>query len=112
MRNRLAPRVERARVGRNGGTCDAARALMLTKKISALAAALFVIGACHQQTRTVGTSELYQQQARANVSQYQYPETRALVALVDDAANLVRSNGEAAFADFRVDGSRWRRGES
>ena len=40
--------------------------------------------------------------------QYQYEETRKLVALVTDAAELVRSEGEAAFEDFRVAGSRWR----
>jgi signal transduction histidine kinase len=40
-----------------------------------------------------------------------YEETRALVALVDDAAALVRSEGEAAFEAFSTPGSRWRRGE-
>jgi len=43
---------------------------------------------------------------------YQYPETRALVALVSDASALVRSKGEAAFSDFRISGSRWRQGEA
>jgi hypothetical protein len=43
---------------------------------------------------------------------YQYEDTRALVELVADAAALVRSDGESAFADFRVDGSRWRQGET
>lgn len=43
---------------------------------------------------------------------YQYEETRELVALVTDAAELVRSNGEEAFNDFGVSGSRWRRDES
>lgn len=43
---------------------------------------------------------------------YQYKETRELVALVKDAAALVGTKGEAAFADFRAAGSRWRRGES
>ena len=43
---------------------------------------------------------------------YQYKETRELVALVKDAAELVRTKGEAAFADFRLSGSRWRQGES
>jgi signal transduction histidine kinase len=40
------------------------------------------------------------------------PETRALVALVNDAADLVRADGERAFADLRIDGSRWRQGET
>jgi signal transduction histidine kinase len=43
---------------------------------------------------------------------YQHEETRQLVALVNDAANLVRTKGEAAFNDFRVPGSRWRQGET
>jgi len=43
---------------------------------------------------------------------YQYPETRELVALVTDAAALVGTKGDAAFADLRADGSRWRRGET
>ena len=43
---------------------------------------------------------------------YQYEETRDLVALVTDAAERVRSKGEAAFEDFRVAGSRWRQEET
>ena len=44
--------------------------------------------------------------------QYQYDETRELVALVTDAAERVGSEGEAAFGDFRVAGSRWRQEET
>ena len=40
---------------------------------------------------------------------YEYAETRDLVALVNDAAELVRTKGEQAFGDFRTSGSRWRR---
>jgi len=43
---------------------------------------------------------------------YEQKETRDLVALVNDASELVRTKGEAAFADFAVSGSRWREGES
>lgn len=43
---------------------------------------------------------------------YQHEETRELVALVKDAAELIRTKGEAAFDDFRASGSRWRQGES
>jgi signal transduction histidine kinase len=43
---------------------------------------------------------------------YEYEETRQLVDLVNDAAELVRSKGEAAFGDFRVAGSRWRQEET
>ncbi|HET9429801.1 MAG TPA: cache domain-containing protein, partial [Chitinophagaceae bacterium] len=39
-------------------------------------------------------------------------ETKGLVALVRDAAKLVNKKGEAAFADFRIPGSRWRQGET
>jgi signal transduction histidine kinase len=43
--------------------------------------------------------------------QYQEKETRQLVALVQAAAELVHTKGEAAFADLRAPGSRWRQGE-
>jgi signal transduction histidine kinase len=43
---------------------------------------------------------------------YEHEETRELVALVTDAAELVRTKGEAAFPDLRVSGSRWRQGET
>lgn len=43
---------------------------------------------------------------------YQYKDTRDLVALVNDAATRVSTRGEAAFAELRVAGSRWRRGET
>ena len=39
-------------------------------------------------------------------------ETRALIALVKDAAELVHAKGETAFTDFRLAGSRWRQGET
>ena len=42
---------------------------------------------------------------------YQDKETRELVALVKDAAELVRTKGEAAFSDLRTSDSRWRQGE-
>ena len=43
---------------------------------------------------------------------YEYQETRQLVNLVDDAAGLVATQGEASFAEFRKAGSRWRQGET
>jgi signal transduction histidine kinase len=43
---------------------------------------------------------------------YEHKETRELVALVNDAAELVHTQGEGAFADFRISGSRWRQGET
>ena len=41
---------------------------------------------------------------------YEYPETRALVALVNDAAELVSIRGATAFDELRTAGSRWRQG--
>ncbi len=43
---------------------------------------------------------------------YAQEETRQLTALVKEATDLVYAKGEAAFSDFRVSGSRWRRGET
>ena len=54
----------------------------------------------------------FAQSRAAGVNQvYDYEETRALVALVSDAAGLIQSKGDAAFAEFRVSDSRWRQGE-
>lgn len=39
-------------------------------------------------------------------------DTARLVALVKDAAELVRHKGEAAFSEFRVPGSRWRQDDT
>lgn len=47
-----------------------------------------------------------------SLGDYEYKETRDLVQLVKDAADLLRTNGESAFADFRVPGSRWQQGET
>jgi len=53
------------------------------------------------------------QSVAANSAQlYEQKETRELVALVNGASQLVHTKGEAAFADFRVAGSRWRHGET
>ena len=47
-----------------------------------------------------------------SVDQSQYEDTHALMALVNDAAELLRSKGETAFREFRVAGSRWRQGDT
>jgi hypothetical protein len=39
-------------------------------------------------------------------------DTRQLVILVQEAAALVQSKGEAAFKDFGLKDSKWRKGES
>lgn len=43
---------------------------------------------------------------------YEHSDTRALVALVTDAAEMVTARGDASFVDFRAAGSRWRQGEA
>lgn len=43
---------------------------------------------------------------------YEHADTRALVSLVTDAAELVRTDGESAFTELRRDDSRWRRSET
>jgi signal transduction histidine kinase len=53
------------------------------------------------------------QSASPNSGQlYEQKQTQELVALVNEAAQLVHTKGEAAFADFRAAGSRWRHGET
>lgn len=49
---------------------------------------------------------------RAGGVVYDHQETRDLVALVNQAAEQVQTKGTAAFAEFRVPGSRWRHGET
>ena len=44
--------------------------------------------------------------------QYEHAETQAHVSLVNDAARLIQSQGEGAFATFRVPNSRWRQDET
>lgn len=43
---------------------------------------------------------------------YQYQETRDLVRFVNDAAEVLRAYGEAAFDNFRIEGGRWRQGDT
>jgi hypothetical protein len=50
--------------------------------------------------------------AHGQVADGDSPDTRELVALVNDAASLVQTRGETAFATFRVAGSRWRQKET
>ncbi len=54
-----------------------------------------------------------ERQAAATLEQrYEHEDTRQLVALVNEAAELVRTKGEAAFESFRTAGSQWRSGET
>lgn len=58
---------------------------------------------------TAGRAQVQQEN---NTSRYYNDDTRNLVALVQDAAELLRTKGEAAFNDFNTTGSRWRQGET
>jgi signal transduction histidine kinase len=58
-------------------------------------------------TQTATESRL----AGALEQRYEHAETRALVALVNDAAELVRTKVKDAFDELRTEGSRWRTGE-
>jgi signal transduction histidine kinase len=72
-------------------------------RIALLGAVLALLQACSGTAQTVA----------ANVDQsFQYEDTRALIALVTDATELVRTKGETALSEFRVSGSRWRQGET
>jgi signal transduction histidine kinase len=46
------------------------------------------------------------------LSLYAYSDTRALVSLVEEAAGLVERNGEQAFRQFAVKGSKWLNGDT
>jgi uncharacterized protein YxeA len=46
------------------------------------------------------------QEKRETQQQYQQRETQLVVSLVQEASELVRTKGEAAFNDFRVAGSK------
>src|SRR5262245_35416915 len=49
--------------------------------------------------------------AADKLSPYAYSDTRALVALVEEAAGLVKRDGERAFQKFAVQGSKWLNGD-
>jgi signal transduction histidine kinase len=77
---------------------------------------LSLLGTASIVVATVVLTGAFNSNAQAAVSNsdqhYEYEETRELVALVNDAAGLIHTKGEAAFTDFRVAGSRWRQGET
>jgi len=59
----------------------------------------------------IGRAASSQAAAQTGDQLYEHRDTRELVALVDTAAALVESNGDAALGDFRQADSRWRHGE-
>jgi signal transduction histidine kinase len=65
----------------------------------ALALVLLAGWAAAPAARAAATSD--------RLSLYAYEDTRRLVALVEDAADLVAREGTAAFGQFKVVGSRW-----
>ncbi|MEI6455110.1 MAG: cache domain-containing protein [bacterium] len=48
----------------------------------------------------------------AQSGNYRYIETNNLVTLVDEAASLIRQNGEAAFGELAIKDSKWRSGDT
>ncbi|MGJ0428763.1 cache domain-containing protein [Methylobacter sp.] len=80
----------------------AQRAAAISSLASLIMVLVFLSGCFNGKVETAATAE----------QPYQYEETRALVALVNDAAELVRTKGDTAFGDFGVPGSRWRQGEN
>ncbi len=51
-------------------------------------------------------------QERLAADDYEYPESRNVVRLVEEAAGLIRQRGESAFAEFGQNDGRWREGEA
>jgi len=54
----------------------------------------------------------YAEPVRPTDHPYEHADTRALVTLVNEAAEMVATKGESTFAALRVDGSRWRYDET
>lgn len=63
-------------------------------------------------TRSPAAADVHTPSAATLEPRYEHAETRDLVALVNDAADLVRTAGEAAFDELRVHDGRWRRGDT
>lgn len=59
----------------------------------------------------VGPTLVAYASAEETASPYSYQDTRNLVSLVDDAAQLIETQGEDAFKQFGVIGSRWFNGD-
>jgi signal transduction histidine kinase len=81
----------------------ASRSSPVPLTLSALAVVWVFVGTFNGHAQTVASN---------SAPSYQHEETRQLAALVNDAAELIHSKGEAAFSDFRVSGNRWRQGET
>lgn len=74
---------------------------------------LAVVAACRSAEPPGGAGEpAGAERAVGDEQTYEHPETRQLVALVNDAAERVAARGEAAFDEFRAPGSRWRHQET
>jgi catechol 2,3-dioxygenase-like lactoylglutathione lyase family enzyme len=82
----------------------------MKRSIVNFAVSLLVVGA--QGLYAQGAAGVAGHPGTESSDDYQYEETRGLVHLVKDAADLLRTKGEAAFTDFRGAGSRWRQQET
>lgn len=84
----------------------------MKRRIILFAISLLAISSTPLLLAQQGSNFLNAPQLPPTADEYQYPETRALVQLVNDAADLLRTKGQAAFAGFRAPGSRWRQAET
>ncbi|MGE5231973.1 MAG: cache domain-containing protein [Deltaproteobacteria bacterium] len=70
------------------------------------------VSRCLMTTQSLLSRERQTPDLARLAQRYEQADTRDLVALVNDAAELVRTKGETACSEFRISGSRWRRGET
>jgi signal transduction histidine kinase len=90
---------------RTGRSCSRGSQLAILIVTGALAA-------CSRGPQNLPSASAPPASAPESAQRYERAETRKLVALVNDAAKLIETNGEAAFAAFRTPGSRWRQHET
>lgn len=81
----------------------------MNKPVFLILSALLLITACKSRLLT---EEKKKEVPSAPEPFYLQDPTRELVSLVKSAAKLVSTRGEKAFTEFRVTGSRWRKGEN
>ncbi|MBS1122572.1 MAG: Cache, type 2 domain protein [Deltaproteobacteria bacterium] len=91
----------------------ASRSHSITRRF-ALVTIAGALGACGQSTPKPPPPSAPSVAPTAQLDQrrYERAETRNVVALVNDAAKLIQTKGDSAFAEFRVPASRWRQGET
>lgn len=77
-----------------------------------LAVGLVLLGACKDREEAVAREPSVGEERAGDEQVYEHRETRELVALVNDAAERIETQGEAAFDEFRRPNSRWRHEET